>query len=202
MTYPEIAKFMKTAKRGTWQKLGDTVRTLAKLHLSKDGDSYYTEFDARTEGAFFVIAEGVNIGYELLIVFPDDVRQSFDALYTKGVQQALADMAAMAGPRGTYAGLDEFCAWFDNKWSTYSMFASQLTLTLMGSTVSGSSIPAYSNPNHDPQVWFNWIANILSANSIDPPISGYWVSAKSAYAVVIGVSAGQISTQFTLYIGI
>lgn len=202
MTYPEIAKFMKTAKRGTWQKISDTVKTLVQLHMTIGGETYQTSFEAKDEGAFFIICEGLNIGYELLVVFPDAEKTSFNALASMNAQAAFASLTNMAGSHGTYDGLDEFCEWFDRKWNTYGAFASALTITLLGHTVSGSALPAYSNANHDPSTWFDWVRQILIVAGADPAMSGLYDSTTNAYKTTMHISAGSLAADMTFYISV
>lgn len=203
MTYPEIAKVMKTAKRGTWQKLSETAQTLVQLHMTTGGETYHTSFEAKDEGAFFIICEGLSIGYELMIIFPDAVMTSFNALSSLTAQAAMASMAQMAGTHGTYSGLDEFVEWFDSKWNTYGMFVNQLTITLLGHTISGSSLPSYSNASHNPSTWFTWVKDILVVAGADPAMSGIWNSSTYAYAVTMRISAeSSLSADMTFYIGI
>lgn len=202
MLNPEIAEFMKTAKRGLWNNLGQTVRALAQLYLSVGDKSYHTSFDARTDGAFFIIAEGSNTGHELLIVFPDAESDGFAQLGGMYAQAACGLMAQMAGQHGTYAGLDEFCEWFDAKWDQYGGFASAVTITILGQSVSGADLPAYVNASHDPSVWFQWIGSIMQVAGVDAPMVDGYVASRNAYTITLNISVADIAAEFEFLVSI
>lgn len=165
---PVIAEYTKTAKVGTWQKLQGAIQTLRHIRLTTNGVTYNCDFSAKTEGAFFVIAEGAT-EFELLVVFPDDAKATFDGWYTPMTEdynvpvvtalQQLVTQNALA--HGNYSGLDEFVEWFDREWSQYGGSVDQLEVTICGYTLSGDQVPAYSNANHDMSTWLLWARSVL-----------------------------------------
>ena len=143
---PELARYCKTAKRGTWQKLGSTIKTLKKINF----DSYVCDFSTRTDGSFFVLAEGLT-EYELLLVAPDD-SINITAMGSMTCLNALRYVSTYISAHDI-PGWVEFVEWFDGKYSTFGGMIS--SATICGCSVS--SIPSYSNPTHDVATWFTWI---------------------------------------------
>lgn len=168
MYNPEIMGYMKTAKYGTWQKLSQAVQVLRHIRATVDSVDYECDFSAKTEGAFFIVAEGT-FNKQLLVVFPDDAMGTFDGWqdpetgeYDTPVITALQELVTQnALAHGNYSGLDEFVEFFDQTWDGYSSYLSSAHIIISGYYVDGSNIPDYYNPTHAMDVWLLWVRQLL-----------------------------------------
>ena len=150
---PDIARYMKTAKRGSLRRLGTTAVALTKLILKNTIGEYVCDFSTRTEGGFFIVAEGENERiYELLLVAPDnsiDFSRFADMTVTEGLQY----LAAYTNSHSV-RGWEEFVEWFDGWFQDYGAMISQFTLC--GHTTA--NVPVYNNLSHLAGVWYSWCA--------------------------------------------
>lgn len=164
----DLARYLATAKRGTWTALVGAVKTLTRLTFN----GRVCDFSTKEDGSFFVLGEGAT-QYELLLVAPDD-SLDWPSLASMSVLDLLVYLEAYTNDH-EIPGWTSFVRWFDSKYSVYGGMVS--SGSICGCAVS--SIPSYSNPAHSVQVWFDWVLqlgqNAAGLNSVS--LSGYRDSA-------------------------
>lgn len=155
-----------TAKRGTWQAIGRTVRDVARMRLNSQYDA---DFSAATEGAFFAWLEGgQSDNYRLLLVAPDD-SINWSGLASLTVTDALTYLAAYTNTH-SIPGWERFVAWFDDKFAIYGAYVTGVSICGR----SAGAMPTYSNPQHSVSVWWTWLLSCaVNAGCSSVYLNGY-----------------------------
>lgn len=148
----ELEMQMATAKNGTWKALNATSAVaLAKLMLN----GFVTNFSAKTDGSYFLIAEGSAQNYVLLLVAPDN-SINFSTLMNQNVVEALETVRNYVGQH-PIPGWAPFIDWFFDNMTRY--IGSADYVTVCGNTVQSADIPAFPTVKSQYNV-FDWLKKV------------------------------------------
>lgn len=191
--YPNIDMYCKTAKRGTWKRMGDTVKALTKLYITSPSTVYDVvngtsetvmktqtcDFSTKTDGGWFLRVEGT-LRNVLLLVLPDNSVDLNGISGTGGtIDDAFRAVIAYEQTSGI-PGWDGFVQWFDGKWSQYGAFANAVSFSLQTpdeTDYTVGTIPSYSNSGHDVGVWLAWLMQIVTGSGAEGTAFSDWYDA-------------------------
>lgn len=195
MEYPDVQMHMATAKRGTWQKLGDTAKTLARLVYN----SLTCDFSTATDGSWFLIAEGVYTeGYRMILVAPDN-SIDFTALGNTDVVSALTAIRDYVNVT-PISGWNSFVTWFGSKMRNYGGYVG--SATVCGQTVQNMPLPSFP-ANATQYDLFEWLRNVADrANCGSIAMSGYRVGTLNKFALPVTVTASGITVSMEIQMAI
>lgn len=192
MEYPDVQMHMATAKRGTWQKLGDTAKALARLVYN----SLTCDFSTATDGGYFLIAEGINTGYEMILVAPDG-GLDFPYMMTLDFVSALRYVSSRVSAT-PFPGWQHFITWFDNNMSSYG-WAVQ-AVSILGRNVG--TVPSYTNTSHSQSVFFNWLADCADSAGCSDVTTGTLAVSDNKISVPVLVQAADRTLSMTIQMAI
>ena len=138
------------AKTATYTPYGESALNMIRLVVNQ----VLYKFTAKTDGAFYLRAEG-NSGYGLWLIAPDN-SIDFASMASMAVHDALEYLA-------NYCDMHDINGWIDfAEWlslSTTSEFAEIVFSAIQSITVSGyttTDVPKWGDPHGNVSVFFRW----------------------------------------------
>ena len=179
---PEALVCAKTAR---YTALGESAVNMVRLVVNQ----VLYKFTARTDGAFYLRAEGSN-AYGLWLIAPDN-SINFASLESMAVHDALEYLA-------TYCDTHDIPSWIDfAEWlstSTTSEMAEIVFSAVRSITVSGhttTDIPQWSDPHGNVSVFFRWCKDGMVAAETEAGVTLQMADYKdsaSKYTIPFGLT--------------